>query len=509
MRPNARRSKPVANAAIVLPESLPDHRLQDWMRQYRGRSRVVLRPKTAAEVQAIVAHCAGRGIGLVPQGGNTGLVGGSVPIGAEVVVSLERMNAVISFDPASGVLVAEAGCILERLDAHLEPHGYMMPLDLGAKGSCQIGGNVSTNAGGLRYLRYGSLHGSVLGLSAVTGEGVVLDCLSVLRKDNVGYDLKQAFIGAEGTLGIVTAVAIQAVPRPKAVNVALFGLPSFQAAVDLTAAARSNLGEVLSAIEFVDCDTMRITTQQLYGWDLDKGAPVATASASATAAAAAAGSSTPVTCPMPLATPVHPFYVVIETGGSNAVHDAEKLDRFLEVAMGLNTTAATDGGGAVDGVVAADVKQARALWRLREEAAVGVSRRGHVFKYDVSFPLASMYDLVGAMRERLDSRGWRQSHGVITVGYGHLGDGNLHLNVSTPDRGKDYLKDLADDIEPYVFDWTLARGGSISAEHGVGQAKVPWLLRAKSAAHLRYMWAMKAAFDPHRIMNPGKVLPLA
>ncbi len=195
----------------------------DWLRQYRGAAAAVVRPARTEEVAALLRHCHARRIPVVPQSGNTGLVGGSVPLGHEVVLSLERMNRVLSVDAASGAVVAEAGCVLQRLDEELEQHGLMMPLDLGAKGSCMIGGNVSTNAGGLRLLRWGSLHGSVLGLVAVLADGTVVDTLSTLRKDNVGYDVKQLFIGSEGTLGVVTAVAIQAVARPASINGACAG----------------------------------------------------------------------------------------------------------------------------------------------------------------------------------------------------------------------------------------------------------------------------------------------
>lgn len=336
-----------------------------------------------------------------------------------------------------------------------------------------MGGNVSTNAGGLRYLRYGSLHGSVLGLEVVTGTGEVLDLMSTLRKDNVGFDLKQLFIGSEGTLGIVTKVAIQAVARPSSINVALLGLPSFAACTQALRDARSHLGEILSAVEFVDSATMDITMNQLF--------PGQT---------------------YPLASKP-PFYVTVETGGSNAAHDNDKLQSFLQHILGGSDTY----GGDTDGVVASHMRQAKQLWRLREEASVAISQRGHVYKYDLSFPIPHMYELVEVMRARVEEEcGWRAAQDVRVVGYGHLGDGNIHLNISTPSRGQAYHGQLLGDIEPYVFDWTLKQHGSVSAEHGIGQAKAKLLSVAKPSPVVAAMRNLKAVFDPKGILNPGKVL---
>ena len=318
----------------------------DWMKQYEGRSACVLRPGSTAEVAAVLAHCSARRIPVVPQGGNTGLVGGAVPLDHEVVLSTERLRALHSFDADSGVAVCGGGMVLQALDEALAPHGWMVPLDLGSKGSCAVGGNVSTNAGGLRLLRHGSLHGSVLGVEAVTGEGEVLDMLCTLRKDNVGFDVKQLFIGSEGALGVVTRVALQAVARPAALNVALLGAGSFEDCIALLRLARRRLGEVLSAAEFVDARAMALCVAGL-GLRL------------------------------PFATPA-PFFFFVETSGSHGAHDAEKLSAFLEEAAGA--------GLAVDGAVAADSAQARSLWRLREDVSVAVSKRGHVYKCERRAP---------------------------------------------------------------------------------------------------------------------------
>lgn len=233
------------------PEAIAQYNA-DWMGKYQGRATTVLRPRTTEEVSKIVRHCNERGIGLVPQGGNTGLVGGSVPVGDEVVLSLGNMSKVRSFDPVSGILVADAGCVLESLSDYLQPHAHLMPLDLGAKGSCQIGGNVATNAGGLRLLRYGSLHGSVLGLEVVLPSGQILNALTTLRKDNTGYDLKQLFIGSEGTLGVITGVSILTPPIPRASNNVILALPRFENVLPLFGEVKARLGEILSAFEWLD-----------------------------------------------------------------------------------------------------------------------------------------------------------------------------------------------------------------------------------------------------------------
>ncbi|CAM9653993.1 unnamed protein product [Choristocarpus tenellus] len=431
----------------------------DWMGKYRGKSPIALLPKTTGQVSRILRHCNEEKLAVVPQGGNTGLVGGSVPLGGEVVLSTSRINSIISFEPLSGVLVCEAGCILENLDAYLAEQGYAMPLDLGAKGSCQIGGNISTNAGGLRLIRYGSLHGSILGLEAVLANGTVLDLLSTARKNNTGYDLKQLFIGAEGTLGIVTRCAISVPQRSPAVNVALLACCSFDEVGELLVQARMRLGEILSAVEVMDAHTVQLT--------LTKCKEVRS----------------------PLAA-THAFYVLVETSGSNMAHDTEKLDAFLEDAM--------EKGTVVDGVVAQDLAQAQSMWSLREHAPVAVNLHGHTYKYDVSVPIAEFYTLAEETRQRV--KDFPQAE---VVAYGHLGDGNLHLNIMTPTRNDQVLAAL----EPFVFEWVVARGGSISAEHGVGQHKREFLGLQQTVPVLAAMGAIKNVLDPNGIMNPFKVLP--
>ncbi|XP_069721343.1 D-2-hydroxyglutarate dehydrogenase, mitochondrial-like isoform X1 [Phaenicophaeus curvirostris] len=430
----------------------------DWLRSLRGSSKLLLKPQTTAEVSQVLRYCYEKNLAVTPQGGNTGLVGGSVPIFDEIILSTALMNRIISFNKVSGILVCQAGCILEKLNEYVEEQGFIMPLDLGAKGSCHIGGNVATNAGGLRLLRYGSLRGTVLGLEVVLADGSVLDCLTSLRKDNTGYDLKQLFIGSEGTLGVITAVSILCPQKPKAVNLAFLGCQSFPKVLETFTTCRAMLGEILSAFEFMDEKCMELVEKYL---EL----------------------SNPVTG--------SPFYVLVETSGSNSTHDEEKLNSFLEqvLASGLVT----------DGTVATDDKKVKALWSLRERITEALTHDGYVYKYDVSLPVGKLYDLVMDMRARLG-----QSAKNV-VGYGHLGDGNLHLNITS----ESYSRSLLDAIEPFVYEWTARCSGSISAEHGLGFKKKQFIEYSKPREAVRLMQRFKAMLDPKGILNPYKTLPPA
>lgn len=429
----------------------------DWLKMVRGASKVLLRPQTTQEVSEILAYCNSRRLAVLPQGGNTGLVGGSVPVFDEIIISMSLMNQVLSFDDVSGILVCQAGCILESLDNIMEERGFIMPLDLGAKGSCHIGGNIATNAAGLRLLRYGSLHGNVLGLEAVLPNGNILDCLSSMRKDNTGYDLKQLFIGSEGSLGVITAASISVPRRPKSINVAFLGCERFTDVLSSFKLAGTMLGEILSAFEFMDCSSMHLVESKL-------------------------GLHNPIN--------KWPFYVLIETFGSNSSHDEEKMSLFLEKVISDNI--------AQDGTLATDLTKIKAVWALRERIAEALMFCGTVYKYDLSLPLPKMYELVLHMRERLSDM-----QVTNVVGYGHLGDGNLHLNITTPD----YSDEVLNEIEPYVFEWTAKHHGSISAEHGLGFKKANYIHFSKSPSSVALMKEIKGLLDPKGIMNPYKVLP--
>lgn len=436
------------------PEEIAPRNI-DWLKSLRGTSKLLLKPKTTKEVSDILAYCNERTIAVVPQSGNTGLVGGSTPVFDEVILSLGLMDNIISMDTISGILVCQAGCILEKLDQFLSKQGFMMPLDLGAKGSCMIGGNIATNAGGLRLLRYGSLHGTVLGLEIVLANGQIIDTLSTCRKDNTGYHLNHMFIGSEGTLGIITAASIMVPYLPKSINVAFLGCQSFEDLQHIFRAAKSMLGEVLSAFEMLDYASMK--------------------------ASEVIGLKNPIK--------ESNFYALIETSGSDSAHDEEKLTKLLECLMGQ--------GLVQDGTVATDKQKISNIWAIRENVTVGLVEMGYVYKYDVSIPVSRLYDIVEDLREKVGNK-------VVTVvGYGHIGDGNLHLNIVS----HKYDPNIHKLLEPYIFEWVRGCGGSISAEHGIGFKKTKYLQYSKSKESIDIMKNLKTMFDPNSILNPYKVLP--
>ncbi|SZE99888.1 unnamed protein product [Blumeria hordei] len=439
----------------------------DWMRKYRGRTKLVLKPGSTDEVSKILKYCNDQMLAVVPQGGNSGLVGGSVPVFDEIVINMGRMNAIRDFDEVSGALVVDAGCILEVADNYLKERSHIFPLDLGAKGSCQIGGNVATNAGGLRLLRYGSLHGSVLGIEAVLPDGTIMNDLSKLRKNNTGYDLKQLFIGAEGTIGIITGVSVQCVQRSSAKNVAFFGLESYEKVQEAFVLAKKQLSEILSAFELMDGHSQKIVSQVTQNKrPLDN---------------------------------EYPFYCLIETSGSNSEHDREKLETFLECVL--------DKEIAQDGVLAQDETQVMALWGWREGIPESLGHWGAVYKYDLSIPICDLYALVEDVRHRIDSAGLLGDSdaypAVSVVGYGHMGDSNLHLNIAA----RSFDKQLERVLEPFVYEWVGKRNGSISAEHGLGLSKKNFIGYSRDDTMIHLMKQIKNLYDPQRgIMNPYKYI---
>lgn len=426
------------------------------MRKYRGHTKLVLKPGSTEEVSKILKYCNDNTLAVVPQGGNTGLVGGSVPVFDEIVINLSRMNSIRSFDEVSGILVADAGVILEVADNFLAEKSHIFPLDLGAKGSCQIGGNVATNAGGLRLLRYGSLHGNVLGIEAVLPDGTIVDDLSKLRKNNTGYDIKQLFIGGEGTIGIITAISIFCPQRSPAINAAYFGLSSFEKVQQAFREAKAQLSEILSAFELMDGRSQKLLHK-------------------------ASGRKLPLEGE-------HPFYCLIETSGSNSDHDSEKLEAFLEHVMGEEIVS--------DGVVAQDQTQIADLWACREGVPECVAHWGGVYKYDLSIPIGELYAIVEDTRGRMEKAGLigdSDEYPVVdVVGYGHMGDANLHLNVSV----RRYDKKVEKELEPFVYEWVAKRNGSISAEHGLGIAKKAFIGYSRSETMVRLMKQIKELYDP-------------
>ncbi|QSZ32611.1 hypothetical protein DSL72_002190 [Monilinia vaccinii-corymbosi] len=438
----------------------------DWMRKYRGHASLVLKPGSTEEVSKILKYCNDNMLAVVPQGGNTGLVGGSVPVFDEIVINMSRMNQIRSFDEVSGTLVVDAGVVLEVADNYLAERKHIFPLDLGAKGSCHIGGNVATNAGGLRLLRYGSLHGNVLGIEAVLPDGTIVDDLCKLRKNNTGYDLKQLFIGGEGTIGIITGVSIICPRRSNAINVAFFGLESFEKVQEAFKEAKGQLSEILSAFELMDSYSQdlvqRVTKNK-----------------------------------RPLGGE-YPFYCLIETSGSNSDHDQEKLNNFLEHVMEKEIVS--------DGTLAENTTQIKDLWSWREGIPESLGHWGGVYKYDLSIPLKELYQLVEDVREKITEAGLiggTPDHPVVgVVGYGHMGDSNLHLNVAT----RSYDKRVEQVLEPFVYEWIAKRNGSISAEHGLGLAKKNYIGYSRSETMIGLMKQIKNLYDPNGIMNPYKYI---
>lgn len=429
---------------------------QDWMRKYKGQTKLVVKPSSTEEVSKILSYCNDKMLAVVPQGGNSGLVGGSVPVFDEIVISMSRMNRIRDFDEVSGVLVVDAGCILEVVDEYLKTKNHIFPLDLGAKGSCHIGGNVSTNAGGLRLMRYGSLHGNVLGIEAVLPNGTVIDDLSKMRKNNTGYDLKQLFIGAEGTLGIITGVSVICPQKPKAVNVAFFGLESFEKVIETFTHAKIQLSEILSAFELMDEQSQEVVHKVAkYQRPLEH---------------------------------KYPFYCLIETSGSNSEHDNDKLSKFLEFVLEREIVS--------DGVLAQDESQIKSLWSWREGITESLGHWGGVYKYDLSIPINNLYTIVDDVRNRIEKFGLlgdTDEHPVVTVtGYGHMGDSNLHLNIAT----RCFDKRVEKVLEPFVYELVQKRNGSISAEHGLGLAKKSYVGYSRNNTMIQLMKQIKNLYDP-------------
>ncbi len=463
----ARDFSALLGAGGVLTADEADPRYwRDWSGDHEGRPLLVLRPRTTEEVAAIVTRCAAAGIPVVPQGGHTGLVAGGTPRpeGGEILLNLERMNRIRSVDPLDFSLVAEAGCILAHVHEAAAAHDLIFPLALGAQGSCQIGGNISTNAGGLNVLRYGMMRELVLGLEVVLPDGRVLGALSGLRKDNTGYDLKQLFIGAEGTLGIVTAASLKLFPRPHRIETALLGLPSAAAAVELLARARRELGDLLSAFELIMRPAIDLAREAMP----DLREPFGTRT---------------------------PAYVLMEASTSAALDLAGLVAGFLEAAM--------ERGTVLDGAVAASRAQAADFWRIREAIIEGQVRRGRHLRTDVSVAISAM----PAFIEEAERAIIAFHPEAEPVSYGHLGDGNIHLNVLAPRMmARADVPDFLHRCEEIIFAAIDRFGGSISAEHGIGLKKREAFLSRAAPLEVELMARLKAAFDPAGLMSPGRLL---
>ena len=440
-------------------------KLVDWRGKFHGATPLLLLPRTTAAVAAIVAAAAAHRVPLVPQGGNTGLVGGGIPPGdgSAVLVSLGRMDTIRAVDAAGLTLVAEAGAILESVHAAALAEGCVFPLSLGAKGSATIGGLVATNAGGVQVLRHGTMRALVAGIEAVLPDGSVLDQLTGLVKDNSGYDIKQLLIGGEGTLGIVTAVALRLVPAPRHRAVAWAGVPGPAAALALLARLRALSGGQVESFELVPAAGLDLVLRHLPG----NRAPLAGA---------------------------HPWHVLVELAGP------ESLDALL--VEGLAAAAAAD--EVLDATVAASEAQAAALWRIREELPEAERRDGPSLHHDISVAVATMPGFTVAATAAIEAA----FPGARVLAFGHLGDGNLHFNVRPPEAGDPaaWIAATGAAVTAEVYRLVTAAGGSISAEHGIGVLKRAELARYGDPAKRAAMQAIKAALDPLGIMNPGKVL---
>ncbi|HET8596398.1 MAG TPA: FAD-binding oxidoreductase [Castellaniella sp.] len=442
----------------------------DWRDRYRGRALAVARPGSTDEVAAVMRHCAQAGIPVIPQGGNTGLCGGATPddAGRTLILSLQRLNRIRGIDTDNDTMDVEAGCILQAVQRAAFDAGRLFPLSLAAEGSCTIGGNLATNAGGTQVLRYGNMRELTLGLEVVTAQGEIWHGLRGLRKDNTGYDLRDLYIGSEGTLGVITAATLKLHPLPVARCTALLALDSIEAAIVMLGRARAGLGAALTGFELMagNClqDVVRCFPQQRLPFD---------------AASAAL-----------------PWYALLELSDSES--EAHARERF-EIVIGE----AIEAGCVLDAVIAESMAQSHALWHLRESIPLAEKESGKSIKHDVSIPVSRMAEFVEGTNAALQAA----FPGIRHVIFGHLGDGNLHYNVA---RGADWaegqLLARQDDVYALVHERVHAVGGSISAEHGVGQLKRDALPHYKDPVEMALMHRIKAALDPQGLMNPGKVL---
>lgn len=436
----------------------------DWRRQYRAAAECVVRPSSTSEVSAVLKACALESVAIVPQGGNTGLCGGSVPTGArrEIVLSLARMNRIRALDTLNDTLTVEAGCVLADIQRVADAEQRLFPLSLGAEGSCMIGGNLSTNAGGVNVLRYGNAREQVLGLEVVLPDGQIWDGLRALRKDNTGYDLKQLFVGAEGTLGVITAAVLKLYPKPSASATAWIAVTSPARAVELLSLLHDRLGERVTAFELVSRACLEAVLVNVPGSRDPLGAP-------------------------------YPWYVLAQLADSGA---PAALHSLAEQA--LLDCAERDALG--DVALAHSETQAQALWKIRESIPEAQFRN---VKHDVSVPVSRVPELIERASTALETA----FPGVRIFAFGHIGDGNVHFNVGMGEAAAtEALIQRQSEVNRLVYEVVDALDGSISAEHGLGQLKREEIRRHKAPLELALMRSLKDAIDPLGLMNPGKLL---
>jgi FAD/FMN-containing dehydrogenase len=453
------------------PAEMSPHLLEE-RGHYRGRAALLLRPATTAEVAAAVRICAETGTAIVPQGGNTGMMGGATPFehGNEILLSLSRLNRIRALDPLNYTLTAEAGCILANLQKAADDADRLFPLSLGAEGTCQIGGNLSTNAGGVQVLRYGMARDLVLGLEVVLPDGQVIEGLRGLRKDNTGYDLKQLFLGAEGTLGVITAAVLKLFPRPREVETAFVAVRDPAAAIELLARTRSGTGDAVTAFELISRTALDMVLTHI------------------------PGTADPLSAK-------HEWYALIDcSSGDSGGGLREAVERTLADAM--------EAGLVIDATLAASAQQGKAMWRLRDSITEAQKPEGGSIKHDVSVPVSS----VPAFIAEASAAVARAIPGIRPVAFGHVGDGHIHFNVSQPagepkqGAPRDAYLARWGEINRIVHDIVARLNGSISAEHGIGRRKVDELAHYKSPVEIELMRTLKRTLDPKNIMNPGKVV---
>ncbi len=443
--------------------------LTEWRGLYMGRTPALLAPATPAEAAEILAICQSEHIGVVPQGGNTGLVGGAIPASTaerpEIVLSARRMTAIRELDPANYTITVEAGCLLADVQAAAADVDRFFPLSLAAEGSCQIGGNISTNAGGTNVLRYGNTRDLVLGLEVVLADGRIFNGLRGLRKDNAGYDLKQLFIGAEGTLGFITAATCKLFPRPRSVATAWVAVPDPDAAIRLNSEARRLLGDQLIALELINRLAIDLVFSHI------------------------AGTRNPLNEPSD-------WVMLLELGSAEPGTAADvALEAFLAAAL--------DDGFVTDAILAQSISQRDELWHIRHSISAAQKIAGAGIKHDISVPVSRVGEFLSSAQQFVTER----VPGIKVVAFGHLGDGNLHFNLNQPDNmERDEFINLWDEISMAIHTLATELGGSFSAEHGVGVLKAGELVRLRGGVELALMQQIKTALDPHGIMNPGKLL---
>ena len=458
----------IVGAANVLTEGDLTAWVQDWRKRETGKALAVVRPASTLEVAAVVKACAAAGVSMVPQGGNTGMVVGSTPdaSGTQVVLSLTRMNKVRTLDAGNLTITVDAGCVLQNLQEECEKAGFLFPLSLASEGSCTIGGNLGTNAGGTQVVRYGNTRELCLGLEVVTAQGDIWEGLTGLRKDNTGYDLRHLFIGSEGTLGVITGATMKLYPSPKSQLTAFAAVPSLEAAVQLLGLAHQHLSAGLTGFEVMGQFALSLVAkhypqQRVPFWEDSA------------------------------------WCVVLENSDNESeAHARECFERLLEAAM--------EAGCISDAVVAESMAQAHALWHIRESIPLAQAEEGLNIKHDISINVSRIPEFVRETNALLLTR----FPGARLVTYGHLGDGNLHYNVQAPENADQarFLNEQEEPMNALVYEVVDRYKGSISAEHGVGSLKADKLEQHKSPVALGMMRAIKQALDPHNLMNPGRVL---